>query len=330
MRHNDAAPIHSRVPSSDRSPVALALGVATLAASIALATTARPQSPPADPLVKEGATVSVAQHTWVIPDGDVGLVPNVGIITGSRGVLVIDPGLGRRNGETVLREVAKVAVGRTLFVASTHFHAEHTTGILAFPPSATYVNSNTQEAEYAAGGAQLIATFAKRSPATADLLAGATQRNANVTFDGAYRLDLGGVHVQFMEVGPAHTRGDTVFFVEEDRVLFSGDVVMNDSFVAAGAAASMRAWLAAFDRLDALKPAVVVPSHGAVGGASLIATCREFMEAIRTRAEELKVAGTSADDTAARVQKELQAKHPSWPRANGIAAAARSAYAEAP
>ena len=71
MRHNDAALIHSRAPSSDRSPVALALGVATLAASIALATPARPQSPPADPLVKEGATLSVARHTWVIPDGDV-------------------------------------------------------------------------------------------------------------------------------------------------------------------------------------------------------------------------------------------------------------------
>ena len=66
-----------------------------------------PESPPADPLVKEGATVSVARHTWVIPDGDVGLVPNVGIIAGSRGVLVIDPGLGRRNGETVLREVGQ-------------------------------------------------------------------------------------------------------------------------------------------------------------------------------------------------------------------------------
>jgi hypothetical protein len=94
--------------------------------------------------------------------------------------------------------------------------------------------------------------------------------------------------------------------------------------------ASMRAWLTAFDRFDALKPAVVVPSHGAVGTAALIASCREFMTAIRSRATELKAAGRSADDTAAQVQKELQAQHPAWPRANGIAAAARAAYAEAP
>jgi len=58
-----------------------------------------------DPLVKENATVKVAAHTYVIPDGNVPLVPNVGIVIGSRATLVIDPGLGRRNGETVLREV---------------------------------------------------------------------------------------------------------------------------------------------------------------------------------------------------------------------------------
>lgn len=319
-----------QLTSDGPSPTSFGRAVAALTASLALFATTSAQTPPADPLVKEGVTVKVAPHTWVIPDGDVGLVPNVGIIVGSRGVLVIDPGLGRRNGETVLREVARVAAGRPLFVASTHFHAEHTTGILAFPPSATYIDSNTQEAEHAAGGAQLIATFAKRSPLTAELLAGAVQRKATTTFDGTYRLDLGDVHVQFLEVGPTHTRGDLVFFVDEDRVLLAGDVVMNNSFVAANAATSMRAWLAAFDRVDALKPAVVVPSHGAVGDASLIASGRTVMQTIRTRAAELKAAGRSADDTAAQVQKELQAAHPGWPRANGVAAAARAAYAEAP
>ena len=112
------------------------------------------QGPPPDPLVKEGATVKLADHTYAIPDGNVGLVPNVGIIVGSRATLVIDPGLGRRNGETVLREVAKVSRNTEVYIASTHFHAEHTTGYVAFPASAKYVNSTIQEAEFAQGGAQ--------------------------------------------------------------------------------------------------------------------------------------------------------------------------------
>ena len=50
------------------------------------------QSPGPPPLIKENATVKVGPHTYVIPDANVGLVPNVGIIVGSTATLVIDPG----------------------------------------------------------------------------------------------------------------------------------------------------------------------------------------------------------------------------------------------
>src|SRR5262249_4443304 len=139
------------------------------------------RGPAPDPLVKEHATVNVAAHTYVIPDGNVGLVPNVGIVVGSRATLVIDPGLGRRNGETVRREVARVSQNGELYIASTHFHAEHTTGYLAFPSSAKYVNSSVQEAEFAQGGAQQIQAFSSRSPVVADLLKDATGRKADIT-----------------------------------------------------------------------------------------------------------------------------------------------------
>src|SRR6476469_1732149 len=120
----------------------------------ALATTGlwAQRAPAADPLVKENVTVKVGDYTYVIPDGNVPLVPNVGIIVGSRATLVIDPGLGRRNGEAVLREVAKVSRNAELFIATTHFHAEHTTGYLALPATAKYVNSTVQEAEFVDGG----------------------------------------------------------------------------------------------------------------------------------------------------------------------------------
>ena len=127
------------------------------------ASAAAQRGPAPDPLVKENATVKLAEHTYVIPDGNVPLVPNVGIVVGSRATLVIDPGLGRRNGETVLREVAKISRNTEIYIATTHFHAEHTTGYLAFPATAKYVNSSVQEAEFAQGGAQQIQAFSGRS-----------------------------------------------------------------------------------------------------------------------------------------------------------------------
>lgn len=288
------------------------------------------RGPAPDPLVRENATVKVGPHTYVIPDNNVGLVPNVGIVTGSLGTLVIDPGLGRRNGETVLKEAARVSRGNALYIASTHFHPEHTTGYVAFPASAKYVNSTVQESEFEQNGMQMVRTFANRSAVTADLLKDAARRTADVTFDRDYTLDLGDVHVRFVVVGPTHTRGDTGLFVVEDGVLFAGDVVMNQSFLAAGDATSMAAWLKAFDTFEAMHPSTIVPSHGAIGKGDLIPANRAVMETIRTRAVALKAQGKSADETASTIQSELTAAHPDWPRANGIAPAARAAYKEAP
>ncbi|HSA56071.1 MAG TPA: MBL fold metallo-hydrolase [Gemmatimonadaceae bacterium] len=303
---------------------ALLPALAVLAASHAGAQ----QRTAADPLVPADTIVQVGAHTWVIPDRDVGLVPNVGIVVGTSATLVIDPGLGRRNGETVLRQVRRLSPGNAIYVASTHFHTEHTTGFLAFPEEARYVGSTIQLEEFRQGGAQQIRSFSGRSPLTAELLRDATVFEADITFDREHRLDLGAVRVRLVVVGPTHTRGDTGFLIEEDGVLFTGDVVMNQSFLAARAESSMRAWLRAFDIFEAMRPRVIVPAHGKIGDGSLIAANRAVMTTIDTRVRALKAGGMSLEDIVRTVQTELQARHPGWPRANGIPAAVRTAYAE--
>ena len=91
-------------------------------------------------------------------------MPNIGIVVGSRATLIIDTGLGRQNGEVVMREVAKVSRNSELYFASTHFHVEHTLGYNAFPASAKYVNATAQEAEFAAGGLPQVKAFSGLSP----------------------------------------------------------------------------------------------------------------------------------------------------------------------
>jgi glyoxylase-like metal-dependent hydrolase (beta-lactamase superfamily II) len=284
------------------------------------------RGPAADPLVRENATVKLGDHTYVIPDANVGMVPNVGIVVGSRATLVIDPGMGRRNGETVLKEVAKVSKNGELFIASTHFHPEHTTGYVAFPATAKYINSKIQEAEFEENGMQFVKTFSARSPLHAELLKDATRRRADITFDREYTLDLGGVRVRFLLVGPTHTRGDTAFFVEGDDVLFAGDVVMNESFLAANPSSSIKAWLTAFDTFEALKPRTIVPAHGAVGPGTLIASNRAWVKEVQEKTLALKKQGKSIEETATAVSTEVQARHPGWPRGNGVGNLSRSAY----
>jgi glyoxylase-like metal-dependent hydrolase (beta-lactamase superfamily II) len=174
----------------------------------------------------------------------------------------------------------------------------------------------------------LLTIFAVGSPLHQELLKDVPYPRADILFDREHRIDLGGVHVRLLWRGPMHTRGDTLIFVEEDKVLFSGDVVMNRAFLAAGATSSINTWLTTLDELAALGPTVVVPSHGAIGDASLIARDRDYLRAVRTRVSELKAQGKSADDAAQTVVAEIQAKFPDWTAPMRIGAAARAAYAE--
>jgi glyoxylase-like metal-dependent hydrolase (beta-lactamase superfamily II) len=284
---------------------------------------------PAPPLVKQNTTVRVAPHVWAIPDANVGLVPNVGIIVGSRATMVVDTGLGPRNGATVVHELNKISTNSELYVATTHYHPEHSLGGAAFPANAKFVRPAVQHQEMQEVGKTIQNTFSNLSPLHKELLEGVEYPRADLLFDREQRLDLGGIHVRLFTRGPLHTKGDTMIFVEEDRVLFSGDVVMNNAFLAAAPTSSIRTWLTTLDELDALKPAVVVPSHGGIGDAGLIAKDREYLTAVQARAAELKGQGKSAEEAAQIGAPEIQARFPGWTAPARVATAVRAAYAEA-
>lgn len=81
-----------------------------LAAPAAVMVWAQAEPPP---YVQEGKTTKVSEHVWIIPDGRVNLVPNIGFIAGSKATLVVDSGMGDRNGQVVLRELRKLIRART-------------------------------------------------------------------------------------------------------------------------------------------------------------------------------------------------------------------------
>jgi glyoxylase-like metal-dependent hydrolase (beta-lactamase superfamily II) len=281
------------------------------------------------PVIKEGKTVKVSQHVYVIPDEHVGMVPNVGIIVGSKATLVIDPGMGNRNGEIVLREVAKVSRNSELYVANTHFHPEHTTGDGAFPQSAKIVRAAAQQQDVDEMGMAWVDNFRKRSPEIGSLLEGATFRKPAQTFDKTTTLDLGGVRVRMMWLGPGHTRGDTAFFVEEDRVLFSGDLAMRNIFPAfATPQSSARTWLTALDALDKLGATRVVPAHGDLTDASVMGAYRDFITALQSRVGALKREGKTDTEAAMLTTNELTPKYSGWAQPIRIQAAARAMYKE--
>jgi glyoxylase-like metal-dependent hydrolase (beta-lactamase superfamily II) len=281
---------------------------------------------PVNPVVREGVTEKVSAHVHVIPDASVSLVPNVGIVVGTRGTFVIDTGLGAKNGEAVMREVKKISQTPELYLGTTHFHPEHDLGAQAFPAHTKMLRSEDQKKDIAEFGLQMAKTFSGRSPFVAELLKGAEFRAADISFEREYTVDLGGVKVRAIAMGANHTRGDTVFLVEPDGVLFSGDVVMRPLPSFASPYSAMKHWLVSLDALEQLKANRLVPSHGPMGDGALIAEYRTYFKTLQTRAAALKSQGKSSEETVLALTTALQGKYTDKGR---LGAAIKAAYNEA-
>ena len=135
--------------------------------------------------MREGVTEKLTDHVWAIPDGCASLVPNVGIVVGKKAVLVVDTGMGTRNAETVLREVAKVGRAASPSTSSPRTCTPNTTWArMPFPKDSKLIRSKTQVEDIAAGaGMNLVPLFASRSELNKELLKDAKHRDADIVFD---------------------------------------------------------------------------------------------------------------------------------------------------
>ena len=129
-------------------------------------------------------------------------------------------------------------------------------------------------------------------------------------------------------MGANHTAGDTIVWIEPDRVLFAGALAMRAQPAFASPRSSIRQWLASLDRMEALNPAIVVPSHGPTGdGTGFITGYRAYLTEVRDRTAAEKRAGRSveqADETVTAAPADRAQDK------GRLAGAIRAACAEAP
>ena len=306
---------------SDLIQAAVALMGALIISPTPVSSAPRQDAKPVDPALPENSAVQLSAHVYMIEG-----FPNVAIVVGDTATLVVDTGLGPRNGAVVARTAAKLGRAPKLHLATTHFHPEHAGGEAGFPAGTILIRPHVQQEEMDRGFTGVLDHYFKKSfPAWVE---GMTFRKPDVLYDTRYDLDLGGVHVRLMWAGPAHTRGDQVVFVEEDRALISGDVVQNKVgpyFSETGA--SPRAWAKTVEALVGLHPALIVPDHSPPGGEDLIAAQRDFLIALDDRAKALKRAGVPAAEAAKTVNEEMSARYADW-RLPDLSAGVAAAYAE--
>jgi glyoxylase-like metal-dependent hydrolase (beta-lactamase superfamily II) len=266
-----------------------------------------------EPVLGE-TTTKLSDHVWEITG-----FPNVAIVIGSRATLVVDTGLGPKNGATVARVVAKLAPNNSkLFLTTTHFHPEHAAGEPGFPPGTILIRNSVQQQEMERHGQEMIDLFASLSAPNKELLQGVVLRAPDVSFEREATVDLGGgVKARLLWFGGAHTKGDELTLVEPDQTLISGDVVQNKVIPRIfGDGGTPTTWLEVLDKVAALNVAHVLPDHSPPGDGSLVAAERRLVATIRTRALALRRQGLAVDAAGKQVSAELKKLHPDWPDTN--------------
>ena len=237
------------------------------------------------------------------------LVPNVGIMLGER------KRARRRHGDGACERQSRPGSSPTSSPAAAQLAAhDH-----ALPPGARLRRagvrrrddrlqprrSSTSCTPRARAISRCSATF---GDGVAAQLEGVELVEPDETYEGGVeRIDLGGRHGRAPHIGRAHTRGDQVVFLPEERILFTGDLVEERCFAIFpwfppdDADVDGELWIAALERLEALAPRIVVPGHGDVGGAEVIATVREYLVQLRDETRTSAEAGPDADAAAEQI-----------------------------
>ena len=214
----------------------------------------------ADLAVKHVSFDKLSEHAYAYTaEGD----PNTGIIVGDDAVMVIDTQATPVMAQDVLQRIRGVTDRPVRYVVLTHYHAVRVLGASAYGAEQIIASQDTYDLIVERGEADKaseIGRFPRLFNAVESVPPGVTW--PTMTFTGRMTLWLGKLEVQLLQLGRGHTKGDTVAWLPQEKILFSGDLVEFDATPYAGDA-YFKDWPATLDALAALEPAKLVPGRGA-------------------------------------------------------------------
>lgn len=211
----------------------------------------------------------LAKHSWYVPGlpgaastQNQGFMSNAGFVVTPEGVVVFDTLGSPSLAWEMLKRIREVTSAPIRIAIVSHYHADHYYGAQVFTDAGAQLWAH-EAAQGVIGSESAQLRYAQRQEILGEWINDQTQRfpQPHVWLTGDSDFELGGVRFKLRHVGPAHTPEDLVLFVENDGVLFSGDLIFRGRIPFVGDADSKK-WLAALDRLIALQPKILVPGHG--------------------------------------------------------------------
>jgi glyoxylase-like metal-dependent hydrolase (beta-lactamase superfamily II) len=179
----------------------------------------------------------------------------------------------------ILTDLKQTTQKPVRFVSKTHYHGDHSFGNGIFAEQgATIIASDETAADSRTRNTQ---SWQKNTDAGVFKLSQYPLIHPQLTFHDNLTLDDGEHHLEFIRLGPAHTRGDVVAWLPKERILFTGDLCTTraqNNLTDPGM--DPQGWVQALGRMYDMDPAVVVPGHGLQGTKDVLKGQQAFLSAL--------------------------------------------------
>lgn len=214
----------------------------------------------------------VGPHTWYF-EGEAGManaknrgfMSNAGFVITPGGVVVFDALATPALAEAMLTAIAEKTDAPVRHVIVSHYHADHVYGLQVFADVGATIWAHEDAADYI-GSESAIERLAERRQSLAPWVDAQTRvlpadRWLTLPVGQTHALEVGGIQLEILSAGDAHSPGNLMLNVPADQVLFAGDLFFTRRipFVVDG---NTQLWLQALDNIEARSARVVVPGHG--------------------------------------------------------------------
>ncbi|MGD0454791.1 MAG: MBL fold metallo-hydrolase [Solirubrobacteraceae bacterium] len=244
-------------------------------------------------------------YAYLQPDGGWGW-SNAGLVVDGESTLLIDTLYDLALTEEMLQAMRRAvsAAARIDTLVNTHANGDHCYGN-QLVGGARIVASERTAAEMTELPPAAMAALLEQAPAMGELGAfflecfgafdfkGIELALPQETFSGELNMRVGELDLALIEVGPAHTRGDTLVHVPARRVLFSGDILFSGAHPIAWAG-PVSNWIAACERILAMDVETIVPGHGPLAGPEAVRELKSYFEYLYTQARACHAEGMTA------------------------------------
>lgn len=302
--------------------------ISTIACVLALAAPLAEAATPARAAVL--TPIKVSPHVYyfhgtsgMADKANQGFMSNAGFVVTRDGVVVFDALGTPALGEAMIRAIRKVTAQPVKRVIVSHFHADHFYGLQAFKKQGAQIWAHEQGRAYLES--DLATTrLAQRKEALAPWVDDKTRltgadRWLNFADGKTIAFEMGGVRFRVIDMSGAHSLDDIMLAVDDDQVLFAGDLFFSGRIPFVGEADS-RVWLESLDRMLALAPKAAIPGHGELSRtpAKDIALTRDYLTFLRRVMGDAVAELTEFDEAYGKIDWSAFDKYPAFAQANRL------------